>query len=43
MFGNGFIMTTSSSVEGYRIVEQCGIVFGETIFGMVFRPNLELD
>lgn len=32
MFGNGFIMTTSSSVEGYRIVEQCGIVFGETVF-----------
>ena len=27
-----FFMTTASSLEGYIIVKQCGIVFGETIF-----------
>ena len=26
------LMTTASSLEGYVIVKQCGIVFGETFF-----------
>ena len=27
-----FFMTTAHSLEGYAVVEQCGIVFGETVF-----------
>lgn len=27
-----FLMTTSTSLEGYRIIKQCGVVFGEAVF-----------
>lgn len=27
-----FLLTTANSLEGYVIVKQCGIVFGETVF-----------
>lgn len=27
-----FILTTASSIEGYRIIAQLGLVFGETVF-----------
>ncbi len=26
------ILTTASSIEGYKIIAQCGLVFGETVF-----------
>lgn len=41
MKSTDIIMTTAPSVEGYRIVKQCGIVFGETIFkhGMSARSS----
>lgn len=35
-----FILTTANSVEGYRIVEQCGLVFGETVFKHGFLNQL---
>lgn len=34
------IMTTTPSVEGYRIVEYCGLVFGETVFKSSFTTTL---
>ena len=30
MFGRGMIVITSNHIEGYRITEYCGMVFGET-------------
>ena len=30
--GPDILLTTAPSLEGYRIVRQCGIVFGETVF-----------
>ena len=32
MDNKGMILTTASSVDGYRIIKQCGIVYGETVF-----------
>ena len=37
---NDFLLTTANSVEGYRIVEQCGLVFGETVFKHGFLNQL---
>ena len=35
-----FLLTTAPSLEGYRIVKQCGIVFGETMFRHGFFSQL---
>jgi len=32
MYSNDFLLSTANSLEGYRIVKQCGLVFGETVF-----------
>ena len=32
MKNNDMILTTAPTVEGYRIIEQCGVVYGETVF-----------
>ena len=37
---NDFVITTASSIDGYRIIEQCGIVFGETVFKHGFLSRL---
>ena len=34
------ILTTSSSIEGYKITAQCGLVFGETVFKHGFLSRL---
>lgn len=35
-----FIFTTASSLEGYKIIRQCGLVFGETVFKHGFLSRL---
>ena len=35
-----FLLSTASTLEGYRIVRQCGVVFGETVFKHSFLDNL---
>lgn len=37
---DGFIITTASSIEGYRIIGQYGIVSGETVFKHGFFSRL---
>jgi uncharacterized protein YbjQ (UPF0145 family) len=37
---SGFLLSTASTLEGYRIVEQCGVVFGETVFKHGFMSKL---
>lgn len=32
MFNHELFMTTANSIEGYRVVKQCGLVFGDTLF-----------
>ena len=29
------ILSTAQSLEGYRVVKQCGVVYGEIVFNMV--------
>lgn len=40
MYNKDFILSTASSLEGYKVVEQYGIVFGETVFKHSFLSSL---
>lgn len=35
-----FILSTTGSLEGYHVVKQCGVVYGETVFKHSFLDNL---
>ena len=35
-----FLLSTANNLEGYVIVKQCGIVFGETVFKSSFLDSL---
>ena len=35
-----FLLTTANNLEGYIIVKQCGVVFGETVFKSSFADSL---
>lgn len=37
---DSFLLTTANNLEGYIIVEQCGVVFGETVFKSSFLDSL---
>ena len=38
-----FILTTASTIEGYKIIEQHGLVFGETVFKHGFLARFGAD
>ena len=37
---NDILMSTTAVIDGYKIVENCGIVFGETVFKHSFVSSL---
>lgn len=37
---DGFLLTTASSLEGYKVIKQCGVVFGEAYFKHGFLKSL---
>ena len=37
---NNILMSTTSTIDGYRTIENCGLVFGETVFKHSFLSSL---